>query len=190
MSFLSTYANPTRFLRFAERALPWLSGATALLLGDRALRRLHGAARLSAGRNRPDHVHPCSVRLARHLRLCRDDLGVARRSGVASSARRRRAEDRRHLGAAFTFICLVTGSLWGKPMWGTFWVWDARLTSMLVLFLLYLGLIAVQADDGRHAARRAHRGDHDARRRHRHSDHQIFGRLVEHAAPAGLGVSH
>ncbi|HEY8212602.1 MAG TPA: heme ABC transporter permease CcmC, partial [Methylocystis sp.] len=48
------------------------------------------------------------------------------------------------LGAAFTFICLVTGSLWGKPMWGTFWVWDARLTSMLVLFLLYLGLIAVR----------------------------------------------
>ena len=48
------------------------------------------------------------------------------------------------LGAAFTFICLVTGSLWGKPMWGTYWVWDARLTSMLVLFLLYLGLIAVR----------------------------------------------
>jgi heme exporter protein C len=48
------------------------------------------------------------------------------------------------LGAAFTFVCLVTGSLWGKPMWGTYWVWDARLTSMLVLFLLYLGLIAVR----------------------------------------------
>ncbi len=48
------------------------------------------------------------------------------------------------LGAAFTFVCLVTGSLWGKPMWGTYWVWDARLTSMLVLFLLYLGLIAIR----------------------------------------------
>ena len=48
------------------------------------------------------------------------------------------------LGAAFTFVCLITGSLWGKPMWGTYWVWDARLTSMLVLFLLYLGLIAVR----------------------------------------------
>ena len=47
------------------------------------------------------------------------------------------------LGAAFTFICLVTGSLWGKPMWGTYWVWDARLTSVLVLFLIYLGLIAL-----------------------------------------------
>jgi heme exporter protein C len=48
------------------------------------------------------------------------------------------------LGATFTFICLVTGSLWGKPMWGTYWVWDARLTSYLVLFLLYLGIIAIR----------------------------------------------
>src|SRR5215468_3253581 len=47
------------------------------------------------------------------------------------------------LGAAFTFVCLVTGSLWGRPMWGTYWVWDARLTSVLVLFLMYLGLIAL-----------------------------------------------
>jgi heme exporter protein C len=47
------------------------------------------------------------------------------------------------LGAGFTFICLVTGSLWGKPMWGTWWVWDARLTSVLVLFVIYLGLIAL-----------------------------------------------
>jgi heme exporter protein C len=47
------------------------------------------------------------------------------------------------LGAGFTFLCLVTGSLWGKPMWGAWWVWDARLTSVLVLFLIYLGLVAL-----------------------------------------------
>jgi heme exporter protein C len=47
------------------------------------------------------------------------------------------------LGAAFTLVCLITGSLWGKPMWGTWWVWDARLTSVLVLFFLYLGYIAL-----------------------------------------------
>ncbi|MGI9416158.1 MAG: heme ABC transporter permease, partial [Hyphomicrobiales bacterium] len=47
------------------------------------------------------------------------------------------------IGACFTFLALVTGSLWGKPMWGAWWVWDARLTSVLVLFLLYLGYIAV-----------------------------------------------
>jgi heme exporter protein C len=47
------------------------------------------------------------------------------------------------IGAAFTFICLITGSLWGRPTWGTYWVWDARLTSVLVLFLLYLGVLAL-----------------------------------------------
>jgi heme exporter protein C len=47
------------------------------------------------------------------------------------------------LGASFTFLALVTGSLWGKPMWGTFWVWDARLTSELILLFLYLGFIAL-----------------------------------------------
>ncbi len=49
------------------------------------------------------------------------------------------------IGAAFTFLCLVTGSLWGKPMWGAWWVWDARLTSVLILFFLYLGFMALSA---------------------------------------------
>jgi heme exporter protein C len=49
------------------------------------------------------------------------------------------------IGAAFTFLALLTGSLWGKPMWGTYWVWDARLTSVLVLFFLYLGLMALRS---------------------------------------------
>ena len=47
------------------------------------------------------------------------------------------------IGACFTLLALITGALWGKPMWGTYWVWDARLTSVLVLFFLYLGLIAL-----------------------------------------------
>ena len=56
-------------------------------------------------------------------------------------------------GAIFAFLSLVTGSLWGKPMWGTWWVWDARLTSELILFFLYLGYMALQAsiDDPRRA---------------------------------------
>ena len=49
------------------------------------------------------------------------------------------------VGAVFTFLCLVTGSLWGKPMWGAFWAWDPRLTSVLILFFLYLGLIALRS---------------------------------------------
>ena len=61
------------------------------------------------------------------------------------------------IGAAFTFLALVTGSLWGRPMWGTYWVWDARLTSVLVLFLMYLGVIALwrTVDDPSRAARAA-----------------------------------
>ena len=59
------------------------------------------------------------------------------------------------IGAAFTFLALVNGSLWGKPMWGAWWVWDARLTSELILLFLYLGFIALQAsiEDPRNAAR-------------------------------------
>ena len=81
----------------------------------------------------------------------------ARHAGVAASARRRRRQgrgaDRRRLHA----LCLVTGSLWGRPEWGTYWVWDARLTSELVLFLLYLGVIALwrTVDDPSRAARAA-----------------------------------
>ena len=61
------------------------------------------------------------------------------------------------LGAAFTLMCLVTGALWGRPMWGTYWEWDARMTSVLVLFLLYLGLIALwrAVDDPARAGRAA-----------------------------------
>src|SRR4030088_3513482 len=59
------------------------------------------------------------------------------------------------IGAAFTFLALVTGSLWGRPMWGTYWQWDARLTSVLILFLMYLGLIALwrAVEDPSRAAR-------------------------------------
>ena len=61
------------------------------------------------------------------------------------------------IGAAFTFLALVTGSLWGRPMWGTYWEWDARLTSVLILFLMYLGLMALwrAVDDPSRAARAA-----------------------------------
>ena len=59
------------------------------------------------------------------------------------------------IGAAFTVICLATGSIWGRPMWGTFWAWDARLTSMLVLLFIYLGIMGLYAafEDKRKGAR-------------------------------------
>ena len=91
------------------------------------------------------------------------------------------------LGAAFTFLALVTGSLWGRPMWGTYWVWDARLTSVLVLFMMYLGVIALwrTVDDPSRAG--ARRRDPHAGRRGQSADHQVLGRLVEHVASAGVG---
>ena len=61
------------------------------------------------------------------------------RHPLADVAAKARGADRRRLHVS----CLVTGSLWGRPMWGTYWVWDARLTSVLVLFLMYLGVIAL-----------------------------------------------
>jgi heme exporter protein C len=76
------------------------------------------------------------------------------------------------VGAGFTFLALVTGSLWGKPMWGTWWVWDARLTSVLILFFLYLGHMAQGG------------GCAGAGRLRQRADHQVLGRLVEHPAPA------
>ncbi len=90
------------------------------------------------------------------------------------------------VGATFTAVGLITGSLWGRPMWGTWWVWDARLTSFLLLFFLFLGHIALS-----NAYDDPDRGDRSAsilarRRRDQRADHQVLGRLVEHAAPARL----
>jgi heme exporter protein C len=144
MSFLSTYANPARFLRFAERALPWLSGATLLLLAIGLYGAFAAPPDYQQGETvRIMYIHVPSAWLAifAYVVMTSASLGVlVWRHPLADAAQKTAAT----LGAAFTFICLVTGSLWGKPMWGTFWVWDARLTSMLVLFLLYLGLIAVR----------------------------------------------
>ena len=94
------------------------------------------------------------------------------------------------VGAGFTALCLLTGSIWGKPMWGAWWVWDARLTSVLVLFFLYLGHIAlVRAFDDPERGYRVGR-DPGAGRRGEPADHQVQRRLVEHAAPAGDDQLH
>ena len=68
-------------------------------------------------------------------------LGLVFRHALADAAAKAVAP----LGAGFTALALITGSLWGRPMWGTWWVWDARLTSVLILFLLYLGYMALHA---------------------------------------------
>ena len=138
------YANPTRFLNFARVTLPWLSVLTIILL----IVGFYGAITAPADYQQGEtvrimyiHVPAAWLALFSYVVMTSASLGVlVWKHPLADAAQKTAAP----LGAAFSFICLITGSLWGKPMWGAFWVWDARLTSMLVLFLLYLGLIAIR----------------------------------------------
>jgi heme exporter protein C len=137
-------ANPTRFLSLVERLVPWLTGATLILLAAGLYLAFFVAP--------PDyqqgetvrimfvHVPAAWLAMFGYALIALSALGtLIWRHPLADVAAKAAAP----IGATFTFVALVTGSLWGKPMWGTYWVWDARLTSMLVLFLLYLGLIAL-----------------------------------------------
>src|SRR3979490_3405442 len=141
---LTRLANPARFMRLSGAMLPWLAGLTAALLAIGL-----GWALLLAP---PDYQQGESVRIMFiHVPAAWMALSVylfiAVASAVALVWRHPLAEVAAQaaapIGAAFTFVCLVTGSLWGRPMWGTWWVWDARLNSVLVLFFLYLGYIAL-----------------------------------------------
>src|ERR671920_852826 len=136
-------ANPTRFLSLAARVLPWLAVATlaAFVIG------------IVMAFNAPDdyqqgatvkimflHVPAAWLSMACWAMMSVAALGtLVWRHPLADVAAKAAAP----IGAALTLLCLVTGSLWGRPMWGTYWVWDARLTSVLILFLLYLGVIAL-----------------------------------------------
>ncbi|HUC10080.1 MAG TPA: heme ABC transporter permease [Stellaceae bacterium] len=141
---LSRFANPARFMRISATALPWCAGASAAIIAVGLYLGLIVAP--------PDYQQGEAVRImyihvpAAWMAL-NAYLFVAVASGVALVWRHPLAEiaarSAAPIGAAFTFVCLATGSLWGRPMWGTWWVWDARLTSVLVLFFLYLGYIAL-----------------------------------------------
>ena len=136
-------ANPTRFLAIANPVIPWLAAITivALLVAlwmcfSAPEDYQQGATVLIM------FIHVPAAWLAM---MCYSIMSVSAlgtlvwRHPLADVSLRAAAP----IGAAFTFLALVTGSLWGKPMWGTWWVWDARLTSVLVLFIIYMGLIAL-----------------------------------------------
>jgi heme exporter protein C len=138
------FANPSWFLAFAGRLIPWISGLAALVI----LFGLYGAfyeapADYQQGetvRIMYIHVPAAWLSTACYALMTLSSLGtLVWRHPLADVA----AKSMAPIGAAFTFLCLVTGSLWGKPMWGTWWVWDARLTSVLVLFLIYCGILAL-----------------------------------------------
>jgi heme exporter protein C len=136
-------ANPSRFLKIVNPAIPWLGGLTVVAF----------AIGITLAVLAPDDYQQGATVEIMFLHVPGAWLGMLAwgimtiaalgtlvwRHPLADVTAKAAAP----IGAAFTFMCLVTGSLWGRPMWGTYWVWDARLTSVLVLFLLYLGVIAV-----------------------------------------------
>ncbi|MEX2201461.1 MAG: heme ABC transporter permease [Dongiaceae bacterium] len=152
------FANPARFQRIADPLLPWLALATvaAFALGLVWSLVASPADYIQSETVRIMYVHvPAAwMALATYATLAvASAIALVWRHPLADIAARAAAP----LGAGFTLIALVTGSLWGKPMWGTWWVWDARLTSVLILFFLYLGHIALSHafDDPQRGARAA-----------------------------------
>ena len=136
-------ANPTRFLRLVNRVLPWLIAVTVLLFIVGLYRSVNAPDDYQQGATVKImylHVPSAWLGMMGWVVMSVAALGtLVWRHPLADVAGKAAAP----IGAAFTFICLVTGSLWGRPTWGTYWVWDARLTSMLVLLLLYLGVLAL-----------------------------------------------
>jgi heme exporter protein C len=157
MNRFYAYANPLRFESFARKLQPWLFAGAFLLLG--------AGLWLALFNSPPDYQQGETVRImyvhvpaAWMAMFCYTVMAVSSIVGfvwkhpLADVAAKATALP----GAAFTLLALVTGSLWGKPMWGAWWVWDARLTSVLVLFFLYLGYMALwQAIEDTHKAARA-----------------------------------
>jgi heme exporter protein C len=151
-------ANPGRFLNFARQTLPILQVLTGLIL----LIGLFMAFFASP----PDYQQGETVRIMYiHVPaawLAMFCYGVMAAAALGTLVWRHPLADvtgkaAAPIGAGFTLIALVTGSLWGRPTWGTWWVWDARLTSVLILFLIYLAIIAVwrAVEDPNRAARAA-----------------------------------
>ena len=139
------FANPTRFVALARMVQPWAMAV--------ALVALMAGLWFSLLASPPDYQQSDTVRImyvhvpaAWMAMFCYSAMAGASavalvwKHAVAHVTARATAP----IGAAFTFLALVTGSLWGKPMWGTWWVWDARLTSVLILFFLYLGYMALE----------------------------------------------
>ncbi|TNE37099.1 MAG: heme ABC transporter permease [Alphaproteobacteria bacterium] len=138
------YANPRRFLAITSAIYPWSLALTVILLAAGLYTGLFVAP--------PDYQQGETVRIMFvHVPAAWMGLMIYTFMAVASAVgliwkhpvADLSAKAAAPIGACFTFLSLVTGSLWGEPMWGTWWVWDARLTSMLILLFLYLGYIAL-----------------------------------------------
>jgi len=156
MLTLHKFANPARFMRLSNALLPWSVGLAVVLIGvGLYLGLVVAPADYQQGESvRIMFVHVPAAWMALFVytgMAISSATGLIWKHPVADLI----AKSSAPIGAAFTFIALATGSLWGQPMWGTWWVWDARLTSVLVLFFLYIGYMALwQAfDDPQRAAK-------------------------------------
>ncbi len=150
--------EPARFVALCGRVLPFaVALAVAMLAAGLLFSLALSPADYQQGESvRIMYVHVPAAWMALFvyaLVAVLGGVGLAFGHALAFHAARAAAP----LGAAFALLCLVSGSLWGKPMWGAWWVWDARLTSMLLLFFLYLGQIALSGAFDRQA-----RGDRAA----------------------------
>ena len=138
------FANPARFMRIAEPILPWTSlGALATILLALYFGIFDSPADYQKGETvRIMYVHVPAAWMALFaytvMALASGSFLIWKHPLADLSA-----QAAAPIGAGFTAIALVTGALWGQPMWGTWWVWDARLTSVLILFFLYLGYMAL-----------------------------------------------
>lgn len=154
---IQALVNPQRFMALSRWLAPAL-GVLAAVLGAAGLWLTFAAPEdyQHGDTIRIMFVHVPAAWLSMFVYAClagSSFIALVWRTALADAAARAAAP----LGAAFTFLALVTGSLWGRPAWGTWWVWDARLTSVLVLFLFYLGYIVLQSaiDDEAKASRAA-----------------------------------
>jgi heme exporter protein C len=155
-AMLTRLANPARFMRVSGVVLPWVgvaaSGMLALGLVWSLLLAPPDYQQGESVRIMFIHVPSAWMALSVYLFIAvASAVALVWRHPLADIA----AQAAAPVGAGFTLVCLATGSLWGRPMWGAWWVWDARLTSVLVLFFLYLGYIALvnAFDDGSRGAR-------------------------------------
>ena len=154
--FFHRLASPRYFYRFAGRALPWLGTACLLLMLAGLYQGLLVAPtdyqQGDSYRIMFIHVPAAWMSLFVYVVMAVSGaIGLVWRIKLAEIV----AVASAPIGASFTFLALVTGAIWGKPTWGTWWVWDARLTSELILLFLYLGVIALNGaiEDKRTAAR-------------------------------------
>jgi heme exporter protein C len=143
---IQKYANPARFNRLASTLMPWFAWPTVMLiLGGLYFALFASPADYQQGETvRIMYIHVPAAWMALFVyssMAIASAVGLIWKHPLAHLS----AEAAAPIGACFTFLCLLTGSLWGKPMWGTWWVWDARLTSVLVLFFLYLGYMALNS---------------------------------------------